>query len=98
MFARLPPAQYQTGWVLCCVGRAYFEMVDYPQVGAGRGGGMAVACGARSSTWASPASQLGPPPPPTPTPSLQRPHAASPGAARWTPIASRGWSCTPRWV
>eukprot|EP00887_Chlorella_sp_A99_P004840 scaffold4.g4840.t1 len=30
-FARLPPAQYQTGWVLTCVGRAFFEMVDYPQ-------------------------------------------------------------------
>ena len=30
-FARLPAAQYSTGWVLCCIGRAYYEMVDYPQ-------------------------------------------------------------------
>lgn len=30
-FARLPPHHYQTGWVLCCVGRAFFEMVDYPE-------------------------------------------------------------------
>ncbi|EFN54950.1 hypothetical protein CHLNCDRAFT_24117 [Chlorella variabilis] len=29
--SRLPPHQYQTGWVLCCVGRAFFEMVDYPE-------------------------------------------------------------------
>ena len=30
-FSRLPPHHYQTGWVLCCVGRAFFEMVDYPE-------------------------------------------------------------------
>ncbi|EIE23188.1 TPR-like protein [Coccomyxa subellipsoidea C-169] len=30
-FARLPAAQYSTSWVLCCIGRAYYEMVDYPQ-------------------------------------------------------------------
>ncbi|BDA50167.1 Cell division cycle protein 27 homolog [Coccomyxa sp. Obi] len=30
-FSQLPAAQYSTGWVLCCVGRAYYEMVDYPQ-------------------------------------------------------------------
>ncbi|KAK9797012.1 hypothetical protein WJX73_004710 [Symbiochloris irregularis] len=30
-FKRLSHAQYATGWVLCCIGRAYFEMVDYPQ-------------------------------------------------------------------
>jgi hypothetical protein len=30
-FARLPAEQYATGWVLCCVGRAHYEMVDYPQ-------------------------------------------------------------------
>ncbi len=28
-FARLPPAQYRTGWVLCQVGRAHAEAVDY---------------------------------------------------------------------
>ena len=28
---RLPPHQYATGWVLSCIGRAYFEMVDYHQ-------------------------------------------------------------------
>lgn len=31
MFSRLSPHHYQTGWVLCCVGRAFFEMVDYPE-------------------------------------------------------------------
>ena len=30
-FGRLPVNQYATGWVLCCVGRAYCEMVDYRQ-------------------------------------------------------------------
>ena len=30
-FGRLPPMQYATGWVLSCIGRAYFEMVDYHQ-------------------------------------------------------------------
>ena len=30
-FSQLPAAQYSTGWVLCCIGRAYYEMVDYPQ-------------------------------------------------------------------
>mmetsp|Transcript_19044 Transcript_19044/g.31199 ORF Transcript_19044/g.31199 Transcript_19044/m.31199 type:complete len:764 (+) Transcript_19044:150-2441(+) len=30
-FAQLPPSQYQTGWVLCNVGRAYFEMVNYSE-------------------------------------------------------------------
>ena len=30
-FGRLPPNQYATGWVLACIGRAYFEMVDYHQ-------------------------------------------------------------------
>lgn len=30
-FSRLTPHHYQTGWVLCCVGRAFFEMVDYPE-------------------------------------------------------------------
>lgn len=30
-FGRLPAHHYQTGWVLCCVGRALFEMVDYPE-------------------------------------------------------------------
>lgn len=30
-FGRLPVNQYATGWVLCCVGRAHCEMVDYPQ-------------------------------------------------------------------
>lgn len=28
---RLPPAQYSTGWVLCTVGRAYFERVEYAE-------------------------------------------------------------------
>ncbi|KAK3246551.1 Cell division cycle protein 27 [Cymbomonas tetramitiformis] len=26
---QLPPEQYASGWVLCTLGRAYFEMVDY---------------------------------------------------------------------
>lgn len=28
-FGQLPPMQYSTGWVLACIGRAYFEAVDY---------------------------------------------------------------------
>eukprot|EP00898_Chlorokybus_atmophyticus_P000631 jgi/Chlat1/1569/Chrsp123S01830 len=31
VFLQLPTCQYQTGWVLSQVGRAYFEMVDYTQ-------------------------------------------------------------------
>lgn len=30
-FQKLPPAQYNTGWIYCQVGRAYFELVNYPQ-------------------------------------------------------------------
>lgn len=30
-FKRLSHAQYATGWVLCAVGRAFFECVDYTQ-------------------------------------------------------------------
>ncbi|MCO5564648.1 hypothetical protein L7F22_018314 [Adiantum nelumboides] len=30
-FAKLSQQQYATGWVLCQVGRAYFEMVNYPE-------------------------------------------------------------------
>ncbi|KAH8963977.1 hypothetical protein BDL97_04G039700 [Sphagnum fallax] len=30
-FSKLQQQQYETGWVLCQVGRAYFEMVDYPE-------------------------------------------------------------------
>lgn len=29
-FAKVPLSHYSTGWVLQCVGQAYFEMVDYP--------------------------------------------------------------------
>ena len=29
-FGQLPAEHYSTGWVLCCVGRAHHEMVDYP--------------------------------------------------------------------
>ena len=29
-FHNLSPAQFNTGWVLCQLGRAYYEMVDYP--------------------------------------------------------------------
>ena len=29
-FHKLTPAQFNTGWVLCQLGRAYYEMVDYP--------------------------------------------------------------------
>ena len=29
-FHKLSPAQFNTGWVLCQLGRAYYEMVDYP--------------------------------------------------------------------
>ena len=28
-FHKLSPAQFNTGWVLCQLGRAYYEMVDY---------------------------------------------------------------------
>eukprot|EP00803_Ostreobium_quekettii_P008957 evm.model.scf_2531EXC.1 EVM.evm.TU.scf_2531EXC.1 scf_2531EXC:7324-14576(-) len=28
-FSRLPKSQYSTGWVLCQIGRAYYESVDY---------------------------------------------------------------------
>ncbi|XP_049931710.1 cell division cycle protein 27 homolog B isoform X2 [Nymphaea colorata] len=28
-FLKLPPQQYATGWVLCQVGKAYYEMVNY---------------------------------------------------------------------
>eukprot|EP00877_Chromochloris_zofingiensis_P008854 jgi/Chrzof1/4221/Cz14g03180.t1 len=31
---RLPQQQQQTAWVLCCIGRARFEMVDYPGAAA----------------------------------------------------------------
>ena len=31
MFKQLSHAQYATGWVLCQVGRALFEMVDFTQ-------------------------------------------------------------------
>jgi anaphase-promoting complex subunit 3 len=30
VFSRLPPEHYQTGWVAVQVGRAFYEMVDYP--------------------------------------------------------------------
>lgn len=30
----LPHEQYHTGWVLCAVGRAFFELVDYQQAAA----------------------------------------------------------------
>jgi anaphase-promoting complex subunit 3 len=30
-FSRLEAEQYGSGWVLCCIGRAYYEMVDYLQ-------------------------------------------------------------------
>ena len=30
-FHRLPPEQFATGWVLCQVGKAYFELVNYPE-------------------------------------------------------------------
>ena len=32
MFESLPPQHYNTGWVLCQVGRAYFELADYQKV------------------------------------------------------------------
>jgi hypothetical protein len=32
---RLPPSQYATGYVLCLVGRAHAEMVDYAEAGGG---------------------------------------------------------------
>lgn len=28
-FEQLPPAQYRTAWVLCCIGRAHVESADY---------------------------------------------------------------------
>ena len=82
-FGRLPPHHYQTGWVLCCVGRACFEMVDYPeaakafswarQVRESTGaGGSQVAAVARCATgpllWASPHAAASPCPPCSPHP------------------------------
>ena len=32
LFSALPARHYNTGWVLCQVARAYFELCDYPQV------------------------------------------------------------------
>jgi anaphase-promoting complex subunit 3 len=32
LFAQLPLQHYNTGWVLTQVGRAFFEMADYPKV------------------------------------------------------------------
>lgn len=29
-FEELPNAQYQTAWVMCQIGRACYEMVDFP--------------------------------------------------------------------
>lgn len=31
-FTNLPKSQYYTGWVQSHIGKAYFEMVDYPMV------------------------------------------------------------------
>jgi len=31
IFERLPPHHFQTGWVLCQVGRAHFELVEYAE-------------------------------------------------------------------
>lgn len=33
-FHKLPPAQFNTGWVLCQLGRAHYEIVDYQGVRA----------------------------------------------------------------
>ena len=32
LFEELPPHQYKTGWVLCQVGRAHFELQQYHEV------------------------------------------------------------------
>lgn len=32
LFLALPPHQYNTGWVLTQVGRAYFEIAEYQMV------------------------------------------------------------------
>ena len=32
LFSTLPPQHYNTGWVMCQVGRAYFEMAEYQKV------------------------------------------------------------------
>ena len=32
LFASVPARHYNTGWVLCQVARAYFELCDYRQV------------------------------------------------------------------
>ena len=32
LFSALPPQHYNTGWVMCQVGRAYFEMAEYEKV------------------------------------------------------------------
>jgi len=33
LFTALPPQHYNTGWVLCQVGRAHFELSNYQKVG-----------------------------------------------------------------
>lgn len=37
ILSHLPSHHYNTGWVLCQIGRAYFELAEYMQVGAGAG-------------------------------------------------------------
>lgn len=32
LFSAIPPQHYNTGWVLCQVGRAHFELSDYQKV------------------------------------------------------------------
>lgn len=33
ILSHLPSHHYNTGWVLCQIGRAYFELAEYMQVG-----------------------------------------------------------------
>lgn len=35
ILSHLPSHHYNTGWVLCQIGRAYFELAEYMQVGMG---------------------------------------------------------------
>ena len=58
-FSRLPAHHYQTGWVLCCVGRAFFEMVDYPEAAKAFSWARQVWRWGRLGRWAGGAGRWG---------------------------------------
>lgn len=85
-FARLAPGQYQTGWVLNCVGRAYFETVDYPQAARCFAWSRQVVVGLvlrPSLNFNFPESD-----------DLAWYGLFEFAECRWTPSGSRGWNCT----